>query len=213
MKTKTNMPELSLQVETSEQLKLRSQDWESMEAAFIDAEEFQKLEFGDFEMRFVPMADQSYSLLLSKNGIDVFHFMWTEVEGLTDITHRIVNPEFRGQGIGSQVMQMIMNRLQKKADAHQKAVHLMMETSQLSVVGLGLRSGMQLTKGKEAYEELVNKSQKFHMDPETTKVVDSNNYAQLFRLSRVLKPEPKLLRSYQQYTRNNIFQVFTAKAA
>ena len=171
---------------------ISSTDWQDMEDAFIDAEEFQQLEFGDFELRFVPMQDQTYSLLLSKSGIDVFHFMWTEVEGLVNITHRIVNPEYRGQGIGSKVMQMIVDRLQRQADAQQQSIHLMMETNQLSVVGLGLRSDMQLTQGQEVYAELMKKTCTFHMDPVSTVVSDANDYAQFFRLSRAVKPQRPL---------------------
>lgn len=197
----------------SAEIQITSKDWDAMKQAFIDAEEYRKLEFGDFELRFVPMQDQSYSLLLSKNGIDVFHFMWTEVEGLTNVTHRIVNPKFRGQGIGSKVMQMIIDRLQKKVDAGRQAVHLMMETTQLSVVGLGLRSGMQLTAGKRVYDELINKSGKYTMDSETTVVKDGANYLQHFRLSRAINPEPVILRSFQRIVRDNVFKVFTARAA
>jgi GNAT superfamily N-acetyltransferase len=140
----------------------------------------------DLEFRFVPMPEQSFSALLSFRGIDVFHFMWTEVEGLIEITHRIVHPDFRGQGIATAMMSAIEERAQQLADAKQVPFQIMLETSQLSVVNLGKKCGMKVSKGGTILENL----EKYKTD-ENSHVLNENGYQMMFRLSKKISPEKK----------------------
>ncbi|MGE3279341.1 MAG: GNAT family N-acetyltransferase [Candidatus Altimarinota bacterium] len=166
-------------------LELLPSHWARMKDVLFSEWEYQKVQFSDeLEFRFIPMPEQSYSALLSYKGIDVFHFIWTEVDGLIDITHRIVHPDFRGQGIATQMMQAIEERAQQLANAQQSPTHLMLETSQLSVVNLGKKCGMEVSAGSEALEHL----EQYRVD-ENTNVLNKNGYKMNFRLSKRILPE------------------------
>ena len=191
---------------------LSARDWQLMEYITLDAQEFQQARFGDFEFRFVPMVDQTFSALLSYRGIDVFHFMWTEVDGLVEITHRLVNPEFRGQGLATKAMEMLGQRVQSLSNAKQSRYSLSMETSQLSVVKLALKSGMQLTQGADIFKTLSGAQDRYRVD-EKSHVRDGNNYGVVFRLSKAFQPEIKLLQDYRSSFHSDILGVLSMKAA
>src|SRR5690606_33849933 len=140
------MNRLSEQSERS--LEISSLYWQQMKEIIFSEWAYKKVRLSDdLEFRFVPMPEQSFSALLSYKGIDVFHFMWTEVDGLINITHRIVHPDFRGQGIATAMVQAIEERAQQLANAKQTPWYLLIETSQLSVVNLGKKCGMKVSKG------------------------------------------------------------------
>ena len=189
--------------------KLDSDQWRQIEAVVVDAQEFKKIELGNgYELRFVPMPEQSFSVLLSKDHIDVFHFMWTEVEGLLTITHRIVNPLYRGQGIGTEVMEMICRRAQHIAEAKKMPIHLMLETSQLSVIHLGIRAGLQLTAGKDHFQALEQGDMSYKID-DNSYISDSRGHRLLFRLSQAFRPSSHTVDYYQRAFRNDIWEVIT----
>lgn len=189
---------------------LDSEQWRQIEALIVTAQEFKKIDLGNgYEVRFVPMPEQSFSVLLSQDHLDVFHFMWTEVDGLLNITHRIVNPVRRGQGIGTHVMQMICKRAEFLAEARKKPVHLMLETSQLSVVQLGIKAGLELTAGKEHYQALERGESHYQVD-DNSHISDSQGYRLLFRLSQAFRPSSHTVDFYQRAFRNDIWEVIAA---
>lgn len=190
--------------------KLDSYQWRQIEALVVNAQEFKKIELGNgYEIRFVPMPEQSFSVLLSRDHVDVFHFMWTEVEGLLNITHRIVNPLYRGQGIGTQVMQMICKRAEHLAEQQKIPVHLMLETSQLSVVQLGIKAGLQLTAGRDHYRALEQGDQRYRVDV-NSHITDSRGNRLLFRLSQAFRPSSHTVDFYQRSFRNDIWELVAA---
>jgi GNAT superfamily N-acetyltransferase len=168
-------------------LEITSSHWRQMKEIIFSEWDYKKTKLStDLEFRFIPMPNQSYSALLSYRGVDVFHFMWTEVDGIMEITHRIVHPDFRGQGIGTAMMSAIEERAQQLADAKQIPIHLLLETSQLSVVNLGKKCGMTVSKGKSVLDHLEN----YNMD-ENSHVRNENGYQMMFRLSKKVSPEKK----------------------
>lgn len=186
------------------------EQWGKIQELIVQAREFQKLDLADgYELRFVPMPEQSFSVLLSKDHIDVFHFMWTEVDGLLNITHRIVNPLYRGQGIGTQVMQMICQRAESLAELQKKPIHLMLETSQLSVVHLGMKAGLQLTAGRDHYRALEKGDDRYRVDA-NSHITDSRGNRLLFRLSQAFRPPSHTVDFYQRAFRNDIWEVIAA---
>jgi len=179
------MNRLSEQSERS--LEISSLYWQQMKEIIFSEWAYKKVRLSDdLEFRFVPMQEQSFSALLSYKGIDVFHFMWTEVDGLINITHRIVHPDFRGQGIATAMVQAIEERAQQLANAKQTPWYLLIETSQLSVVNLGKKCGMKVSKGSEVLEHL----EKYQTD-ENTHILSENGYQMMFRLSKKVVPEKK----------------------
>lgn len=194
--------------EILESMQLTSGHWRAIKRVVTHAQEFTKMELSrDLELRFVPMEENSFSVLISYQNLDMAHFMWQEVEGLVNITHRIVNPLFRGHGIGTELMYVIEQRLQLESNRKQQPIHLMMETSQLSVVGLGLRRGMQITKGLDDYRKAQNGA--YAVDP-NTHVVDENGYRLQFRVSKVIQPLDARIISFRDHARQDILKVLRA---
>ena len=193
-------------------LEIREDQWLTMGKIIRDAKDFDQLRFHSLEFRFVPMVDQTKSALLSYGGIDVFHFMWTEVDGLVEITHRLVNPQFRNQGIGSRVMEMIADRVQALSNARQSRYSLSLETSQFDVAKLALKSGMLMTQNAEVFGELTQDQGRYRLD-EHSHVRDLNNYQVVFRLSRAFQPEIALLQDYRSRFRDHIRDVLALRAA
>jgi len=183
--------------------------WSQIKSILFSEWDYKKVKLSeDLEFRFIPMPEQSYSALLSYRGIDVFHFMWTEVDGLIEITHRIVHPDFRGQGIATQMMRAIEERAQQLANAQQFPTHLMIETSQLSVVNLGKKCGMTVSVGSEALENL----EQYRID-ENTHVLNENGYKMHFRLSkRILPEETSALENARSLIRLDVLNVLAPAA-
>lgn len=191
-----------------ESMQLTPGHWRAIKRVVTHAQEFTKMELSkDLELRFVPMEDNSFSILLSYQNLDMAHFMWQEVEGLVNVTHRIVNPVFRGQGIGTELMYAIEQRLQKQANEHNSSIHLMMETSQISVVKLGLRRGMKLTKGVEDFQMAL--AGKYDLD-DNTHVTDENGYRLQFRVSKAIQPLDARIISFRDHARQDILKVLRA---
>jgi len=196
-------------LENQNVLELLPSHWTRMKEIIFSEWDYQKVKLAeDLEFRFIPMPEQSFSALLSYKGIDVFHFMWTEVEGLIDITHRIVHPDFRGQGIATKMMAAIEERAQQLASAQQLPTHVMIETSQLSVVNLAKKCGMSISKGKEVLEDLQD-----YVVDENTHVVDKNGYRMMFRLSKRILPETEsALETRQNSTRFDVLRILAPAA-
>lgn len=186
---------------------LHGSHWEQMKNIIFSEWDYKKIKLSpDLEFRFFPMPKQSYSALLSFQGQDVFHFMWTEVDGMIDITHRIVHKDFRGLGIATSMMKALEDRAQQLADAKQVPFNIMIDTSQISVINLGKKCGMKISKG----QEILNNIEKYIID-ENTHVLDENSYQMMFRLSKRIIPTKKSeFEIAQSYTRINILQVLAA---
>ncbi|MDZ4216785.1 MAG: hypothetical protein U1C97_00520, partial [Candidatus Gracilibacteria bacterium] len=111
---------------------------------------------------------------------------------------------FRGHGIGARVMQALDKRLEQLCDRDQLPYHLMMETSQLSVIGLGKKIGMVLTAGEDIFDSIQSGDSSYQID-EDTHVTDANNYRMLFRVSKAYLPEAQVISIRQGKVREQIY--------
>lgn len=204
---------LDVPAEDNAPAELTTSQWDEMKEMIASSKDFTKLRWeSGLEFRFIPMEKQTFSALLSYQGLDVFHFMWTEVKGVVDIDHRIVNPKYRGKGIASQVMEAIQQRVQALANADELAYFLMMETSQLSVIKFGAKMGMKLTKGRQIFDEIQSGDHGYGID-ENTHITDQRNYRLIFRVSQLFQPVTHQIARRARKTRTNIHHTIYSKVA
>jgi GNAT superfamily N-acetyltransferase len=198
------------QIET---LELNSKHWEKIRQILKTGEEYQCVEIGeDLEFRFFPLPHAGYSALLSYKHKDVFHLMWEEVSGLINVSHRIVNPAFRGQGIGTEMLYALEQRVQELSNKDKVRYSLMIETTQLSVVKLGVKRGMLVTMGKHSFKELEAGKGGYQVD-EKTHVSRKNGKLVPFRVSKAFTPLQKPIIRFTDATRTNVLQILKLKAA
>lgn len=197
----------------NEILELNSHHWKQIREIMKDGEEYQSVELGEnLEFRFFPLPHSGYSALLSYKNRDVFHLMWEEVSGLINVSHRIVNPAFRGQGIGTEMLYALEQRVQTLSNRDQVRYSLMIETTQLSVVKLGVKRGMAVTMGKQSFKDLESGENGYHLD-EKTHVSKSDGKLVPFRVSKAFTPLQKPIIRFSDATRTNVLQVLKLKAA
>jgi len=172
------------------ELELSPKQWSQMSEMIAKADHSNEIQLGDrLEFRLSRMDEHKFSALLAKDSLDVFHFMWTEVEGVIDIYHRIVQPGYRGQGIASKIMSSLFERARYLADLKQHPYMLSLGTNQLSVVRLAEKVGLKLVEGNEANEALISNQHDYSVDGNSF-VTDPQGNRVNFRLSQLLWPAP-----------------------
>lgn len=204
---------MKIEKQTPEQLQLTSQHWDQIKEVLKTADDYQRIELDqDLEFRFFPLPQAGYSALLSYKNRDVFHLIWEEVDGLINVTHRIVNPLYRGQGIGTEMLYVLEQRVQALSNRDQLRYSLMIETSQISVVKLGIKRGMQVTLGKDVFEDLESGEEGFHVD-DLTHVTTPEGKKAAFRISKAFTPLQAPILKFTDLTRTTVLQVLNTKAA
>lgn len=179
MEKRISIPEIS--DSDFKSLKIPVNHWEEICNVIIEGKEYTKVRFEDgLELRFTPMEDSTYSAVLAFGTRDVFHFMWTEVDGVINLTHRIVNPLHRGRGFATEVMSAIERRAEHLSEVNKRPYLFMVETSQVSVVNLCLKRGLKITDGQDTYDNL----DQYKID-DNTHVANQNGYQMYFRLSKL----------------------------
>lgn len=197
----------------NETLQLTSQHWEQIRDIMKTSEEYQCVDLGkDLEFRFFPLPHSGYSALLSYKHKDVFHLIWEEVSGLINVSHRIVSPDFRGQGIGTEMLYALEQRVQELSNRDQVRYSLMIETTQLSVVKLAIKRGMAVTMGKHSFAELEAGEKGYHLD-EKTHVSKTDGKLVPFRVSKAFTPLQRPIITFAEMTRMNVLDILNLKAA
>jgi GNAT superfamily N-acetyltransferase len=148
----------------TEQLSFLEEAWATMERIVLDGQEEQTIRLSEeYEFRFLRTPAEEWSIVLADRQVNIFHFIWKEVEGAVELTHRIIHPDFRGRGLGTKLFQLIQRRVQRLADMHQQPYRFGLQTSQLAVINLCKKIGLVMTEGREYFDEL-----KFDMEPVST---------------------------------------------
>lgn len=213
MKTKQKMEKNQTPEMERETASLTSAHWRKIKDLIINGDEYQTLQLEEnLECRLVPLNVEGWSVILAHNNRDVFHFMWEEVTGLVNISHRIVNPDYRGQGIASEVLYAIEQRVQRQSNQHNVRYSLMIETTQLSVVKLGLKRGMTVTRGKGAFDKKTQLRKGLSLEAKTH-VVNQQGQRVPFRLSKPFVPTQASIIRISDHIRTNTLQVLNRKAA
>ena len=165
-------------------LKIPVNQWEEICNIIETGKDYKKLDLGNgMQFRFTPMEDNTCSACLSLGPLDMFHFMWTEVDGVVNLTHRIVHPLHRGRGVATEMMRALEIRVEHLSDQMKRPFLFMIETSQVSVCNLALKRGLKITQGKNIYENLA----KYNIDANTY-ISNDNGYRLFLRLSKLIKP-------------------------
>ena len=186
------------EVPSFESVEISESAWRSIGTILANSNDYVKETMGNgLEIRFTPMDKHTYSLLLAYQSRDIFHFMWTEVDGVIDLTHRIVHQAHRGQGFATKIIQGLEERVNKLAENNKTPYLMMIDTSQLSVLKLGEKLGMKVTQGRDACQKL----EQFKID-ENTHLSDENGYRIMFRLSKLIRPLSQSIAEIQKNIRN-----------
>ncbi len=197
----------------NETLQLTPTHWEKIKQVMKTSEAYQCVQLGEnLEFRFFPLPQSGYSALLSYKNLDVFHLIWEEVSGLINVSHRIVNPAFRGQGIGTEMLYALEQRVQALSNRDALRYSLMIETTQLSVVKLAVKRGMAVTMGKQSFKDLEAGENGYHLD-EKSHVSKNDGQLVPFRVSKAFTPLQKPIIRFSDATRTSVLQVLKQKAA
>jgi GNAT superfamily N-acetyltransferase len=209
-------PETSVEKNAEKaQLPLTAEHWELLqEMILLEGSESLSLT-EEVEARFTAQEEGKFSLLIAVNGLDALHFCWQEVDGVFDVDHRIVQPQFRGNGYATKFLQMLEQRCLRKALKSGTRQLFMMDTHQESIVKLGQKIGMQLTKGQDRYHQFQKHPEKFRVLEDST-IVDDNDYALNLRVTKLIEPVENAERNPDgviKFARNNVFELLSAPLA
>jgi len=84
---------------------LSIEQWKCINKTIRTARKSVSIQLSDeLDFRFTRLDKHSFSALLSHDGLQVFHFVWKEVDGVISLDHRIVSPEHRGKKMAYKVM-------------------------------------------------------------------------------------------------------------
>lgn len=213
MQQNTAFKNISRPVESGEEQRLSSKDWQQIRAVFNSHTQSEVLNLSNgMEFRFFALPHAGFTAKLCKENKDVAHFIWEEVSGLVNISHRIVTPEYRGQGIGSEMLYALEQRVQWLSNQERARFSLMIETSQESVVRMGLKRGMSVTQGKQEWQDFDQQRGYFSQD-EKTHIFDENGNRVQFRLSKAFVPMEAEIINFSDMIRTQVVSVLKLKAA
>lgn len=172
----------------SEKQQFLEQAWEAMQSLIIFGSEEQSVRLSaEHEFRFLKTREHEYSLVLADTQVNIFHFVWKEVDGNVELTHRIVHPDFRRRGIASKLMSLLQERVQRLANEQQQPYRFGLQTSQLSVIKLCEKMGLRMTEGREHFEKL-----RFDVEPTTTHLVH-RGFRINFSMAQIIQPEQVMI--------------------
>lgn len=159
--------------------------WEAIETVILYSREDCIVPLSDkHEFRFFYLAEKDeYSVVLADEFVNIFHFIWKEVDGVLELTHRIVHENFRRRGIASKMMNVIEQRAQRLANENQQPFRFGLQTSQLSVINLCRKMGLEMTEGRQFFETL-----QFDMEESTTHL-SHKGYRINFSMSKIIQPK------------------------
>jgi len=188
-------------------LDITTKQWQDIDSLIVYSHEEQEYHLNsDTVFRFSQPQKNTYSALLSVNNLDAFHFMWRELPGVIDITHRIVKSDYRRQGIAQKMLKNIISRAHRLANQDQRPYLVIMETEQLVVVKLAQKAGLSVSKGQKTLQDLQINPDNYTID-EKSYIADHNNYLQQFRLSKLITPTSGLLNSRLTETRESLIDL------
>ncbi|MDF2378778.1 MAG: GNAT family N-acetyltransferase [Candidatus Gracilibacteria bacterium] len=166
-----------------EKISFLSKAWEVIESAILYSRKDCQIPLSDqHEFRFFQLKEQEFSVVLADQKVNIFHFVWKEVDGALELSHRIVHEDFRRRGIASKMMNLVELRAQRLANESELPYRFGLQTSQLSVINLCRKMGLEMTEGKDYFDTL-----KFDMEDSTTHL-SHKGYRINFSMSKIIHP-------------------------